>query len=565
MTQRRQGNGGDREDLPEVAVRNRRGVSIVWIVPLLALLIGAWLAYQSFSERGVEITILFTDAEGLEAGKTKIKYRSLEVGLVRSVQLHDDLRRIVVEAEIDRSFEPHLTVNTNFWVVRPRFGTEGISGLGTYLSGTHVEIDPAPGAPSRLFDGLEQPAASSHGEDGLQLVLTADRLGSLRLGSPVRYRDIEVGEVDSYRMLPQDAGVEIDLFIKQRYQQLVRAKSRFWNDSGVDVSLDANGLSLRADSLAAILGGAISFMTPWEDPGAPCRNGTRFRLHQRYTDQFEPALTRKVTYQMNFDESVRGLKAGAPVEFRGLQVGRVAELNLVLDRERAELRVPVYVDFELERLREGVPSTIQDEQVLAALVEKGLRAQLKTGNLVAGQLFVALDFHPGEPAASIIPAEPYPIFPTVASRLDQLETIAREIYEELRTLPLSDLAESVQQALSSFDELVQNPEIRAVAGDLSQTLESVRALAERVDGKLDALTAGFDEVARKAGTTLEQAGGLLSQVRNSVQDDAPLRLEIDRVLAELHSAARAIRVLAQTLERNPNAALFGKPPTGGSK
>ncbi|MFH0944030.1 MAG: MlaD family protein [Planctomycetota bacterium] len=552
-------------ELPKVVVRARRGISIVWLVPLVAVGIGLWLLYQSVSARGVTVSITFADARGLEAGKTRVKFRSLEVGLVKTVRLQDDLREIVVEAEIDRSFEPHLTTNTKFWVARPRFGTAGISDLETYLSGTYLAIDPAPGAPSRLFEGLDRPVPSSHADRGLRLVLLADRLGSLRVGSPVRYLDFEVGEVEAYEILEDNRRVKVDLFIQDGYSDLVRTSSRFWNASGVEVKVGSDGLSLKAESLAAILGGAIAFDTDDGNPGDRCKSGHQFHLYGKRADVGQPKITSSITYLMTFKSSPRGLKAGAPVEYQGMQIGKVKDVGAVLDRQRGEIRIPVLVDLELERLHEFEPCDVSDEEVIESLVGKGMRAQLRSGYIVTGQQYVDLDFYRDAPAASIVPTVPYPTFPTVESQLDRFQAVAMDTFDRLRALPLKELAETGQKALADFDNLVSSPDMISSVKSLNETLVKVGDLAVRIDGKVDLLAGSMEQVALRASSTLEDARAFLTQMRESVGDESPLRFEIDRVLAEIHGATRSIRGLADTLERDPNALIFGKKPAGGSK
>ena len=553
------------EELPKVVVRARRGISIVWLVPLVAVGIGLWLLLQSLSERGVDVLITFSDARGLEAGKTKVKYRSIEVGVVKSVRLGDDLSEIVVKAEIYRDFEPYLTNNTQFWVARPRFGSEGISGLETFVSGTYVAVNPAEGAPARTFPGLDLPVPTSQADQGLKLVLIADRLGSLRVGSPVRYADFEIGEVEAYELLPDRQQVKIDLFIRKKHAYLVRTSSRFWNASGVEVKVGAEGVSLKAESLAAILGGAIAFETDASDPGSACKNGQDFKLYGTRDAAREPVTTRKLTYLMYFEGSSGGLKKGAPVEFYGLRVGEVRDVKIILDRPGAAIRIPVLVDLELERMYESEPSDISDSVIMEMLVAKGMRAQLKSGYIVAGRQYVDLVIRNGATPDFIRPTVPHPTFPTVKSQLDEIGSIVIEAYNKLDSLPLKDAVENWNKVMGDIDSLVTNPEIVDSMARANLTIESFGKFINKADGQVDQLALSVEKLTDQVTTTMDEARALLIQMRESVGDESPLRFEIDRVLAEFYAATRSVRNLADTLERDPSALIRGKQPLGGSK
>ncbi len=252
----------EQDEVPEVAVAERRGISIVWLIPLVAAAIAIWLAYTTLSEKGPTITITFKTAEGLEAGKTRVKYKDVEVGLVESAKLSDDLSHIVVTASMDKSIAGHVTEGAQFWIVRPRIGISGVSGLSTLLSGVYVEMQPGEGAPSKSFTGLEEPPPIASDVPGTRYLLHADRLGSIGRGSAVYYRDVVVGQVLSYALADDQRGLDLQIFVSAPHDKLVRSDSRFWSASGVDVSVGANGVNVQMQSLQALLAGGIAFDTP---------------------------------------------------------------------------------------------------------------------------------------------------------------------------------------------------------------------------------------------------------------------------------------------------------------
>ena len=273
----------ERDELPEVAVKRRRGISLVWLIPRVAGAIAIWLAYTTLQEKGPQITVMFDNAEGLEAGKTQVKYRNVEVGLVDEVALSEDLSHIVITASLDKTMESHMKEGTRFWIVRPRVGFGGVSGLGTLLSGAYVEFDPGEGQPAHDFIGLAEPPPITSEVPGTQFVLRTDKLGSIGRGAPVYYRSIAVGQVLGYELAEDKKGLTVKVFVDAPNDQLVRPSSRFWNASGVNVSVGADGVDVAMESLEALVAGGIAFDTPDIDqPGEPAASGMEFPLFANF-------------------------------------------------------------------------------------------------------------------------------------------------------------------------------------------------------------------------------------------------------------------------------------------
>ena len=345
----------DLRDLPEaVANTKKRGsLQLVWIVPIVAALIGAWLAVQAFIERGPTVTIKFKTAEGLEAGKTKIKYKEVDIGLVTEVALGENRKTVVATAEFRKQAESFLVEDTRFWVVRPRIAGGQVSGLGTLLSGSYIGIDPGKATNSRRrFTGLETAPIVTGDRPGRQFVLRADELGSLEIGSPVYFRRLQVGEVIGFKLAKDGTGVSFRIFVRAPYDRFVTAGSRFWNASGVDVALDAAGFRVQTQSLISILLGGIAFQSPPNvEPGPPSEPNTEFTLFANQGEAFEHPDTVAETYLLLFDESVRGLSVGAAVDFRGLVIGEVTAIGLDIDPAKMEIRSPVEIRIYPDRLR----------------------------------------------------------------------------------------------------------------------------------------------------------------------------------------------------------------------
>jgi paraquat-inducible protein B len=534
----------ERDELPEVAVKKRRGISLVWLIPLVAGAIAIWLAYTTLQEKGPTITVVFDTAEGLEAGKTRVKYRNVEVGLVDEVALSEDLSHIVVTASLDKTMESHIKEGTRFWIVRPRVGFGGVSGLGTLLSGAYVEFDPGGGKPARDFVGLAEPPPLTSQVPGTQFVLHTDHLGSLGRGAPVYYRSIPVGKVLGYELAENKEDLTVDVFVDAPNDQLVRPGSRFWNASGVNMSVGADGVDVSMESLESLLAGGIAFDTPDIDqPGEPAAAGTAFPLFASFREVTEAGYSQHIPYLVNFDGSVRGLRAGAPVDFRGIRVGTVTDIRLEIDPKESRLRIPVTLEIEPQRF--GVDRAPEQRYaVMAALVERGLRAQLQSGNLLTGELLVDLDFHPDSPPAKLDRSGPYPEIPSVPADLEAMTASVTAALQKLAALPLPELVDDLRHAVQGIDGLVTSPDTKKAVTALTQAAVRLEALIGTLDQRAAPLFA-------QAQSTLASADGLIGA-------DSQARYDLNALLKELTGAARSIRVFADYLERHPDALIRGK-------
>lgn len=520
--------------LPEPVPRRRRP-SLVWLIPLVAAVIGAWMALKAYSDRGPTITITFQSAEGLEAGQTRIRHKDVEVGRVTAISLTPDFGRVLVTAELQRSAYALLSENSRFWVVRARVSTNGISGLGTLLSGAYIGMDPGPrGRMQREFKGLESAPILTPSLPGALVELRAEKLGSLNIGSPVTYRQIPVGEVEGFDLDPEGRSVLIKVQVNAPYHRLVTRETRFWDSGGIDLSLDAAGLRLHSDSLVQLFVGGIAFENP-PGPQSPPASGQVFTLFPGRDRAFEPVYVERRTFVLNFSDSVRGLAKGAPVEFRGIQVGRVEDFRLELRSRDLEARIPVLVSLEPDRfaLRDGPGEPM--ERLMARMVRRGMRGQLRTGSLLTGGLFVDLGYFPSAPARAMGRSGGYPEIPTMPSSVGALVDNLTRLAERLQKLPLEEIAE----------------ELRKTFPELRDTLGRTRDLMARLD----------TETAPQAQATLAQAQATLAALERALGADSPTQEGLRDALGDFARAARALRDLADTLERHPESMIFGKGKT----
>lgn len=530
-------------EVPEARVAQRRRVSGVWIIPLVAMLVGAWLTWKSISDKGPTITITFRTAEGLEAGKTMIKYRELEMGVVETIQLADDLSHVNVTARLQKGAERYLTDQTRFWVVRARVTLGGVSGIGTLLSGAYIGMDPvAQGAARTAFTGLESPPLVTSRAEGKLFVLKAPQ-GSLDVGVPISYRQVQVGEVVRTELDPSGEHVNIDIFVRSPYDERVRQDTRFWNASGFQAKIDENGVQVETASFLTMLIGGVAFDTADGDFSPPAEAGQAFHLYPSKSATVEEVYVLKKRYLLHFDGNVRGLAAGAAVEFRGIQIGHVADVRLEYDVAAETLRIPVIIEIEPERIGIAGEEAVDVGDRLIRLVDRGLRAQLKTGNLLTGQLVVDLDFHRGAPPARVRSDGRYPELPTVPT-------------------PLEALATNVNQVLNRLDDLLARVPVEQVGAEataslraLRKTMDEAQTLTRSVNGTLvPALTNTVAETQK----TLTAARQTLEGANRMLGPDSAVNVELQRLFAEMADAARSMRLLADHLERHPEDLIMGR-------
>ena len=417
----------------QVVVKRSRHLSIVWLVPIIAALVGAWLGWQAINERGPTITIRFESAADLEAGKTKIRYRDVDVGKVEGVRLDEDLKHVLVTVRLDKYATPFLSKSTRFWVVRARVSSGEVSGLATLFSGAYIAVEPGRGGQTASsFVGLEGPPVLTGDLPGRYYVLRAERLGSLDIGAPVSFRQVRVGRVVNYALNASGHGIDVRIFVEAPHHQLVFTGTRFWKADGIDISLDASGVSVNTESLVTILAGGIAFENlPGVKPENPAQEEAAFKLHRDRRSSFEQEYLQKISYALLFKESVRGLLPGAAVEFRGMRIGQVTSVRIELDMDSLEFRTPVLIEVEPERIALSGQGSFADGTVMARLVKRGLRGQLKMANLLTGKLVVSLDFHPGAEAATITSAGSVPQIPTVATPLEEITGSFSRVMQKL--------------------------------------------------------------------------------------------------------------------------------------
>jgi len=516
-------------DASEATINKKTELPLVWFLPLIALLVSGWLIAKSYNEKGPVITISFPTAEGLEVDKTKIKYLNVEIGKVTAISISDDLKTILITAQMNSTASGYLNKNTSFWVVRPQVGLGGISGLGTLLSGPYIAIKPGDGARENHFTGLTTPPLLKNNADGMHFILETNNLGSMKPGTPINFHGITVGEVLSHKLSDEANAIRLTVFINKPYDQFIRKNTRFWIDSGVDLSAGADGFKVRTGPLISLLSGGIAFRAAAEDTIENIQpENSIFPLYDTYELSTQIVYQNTLKYVMYFNGSVRGLTVGAPVQLRGIPIGKVTDINLELDKKTAEIHIPVTVELEPERIKEiNNDNHISDKDIMAQLINKGLRAQLQTGSLLTGQLLVDLDFHPKSKIVLSDNQSVYPEFPTTASSLDQFTHSANIIMDKVAKLPLEDLT-----------------------AEANKTLQSLQGTSKAATGMLVSAQGTLD--------TADKTMASAHQVLSILEPGSTTHYELEQLLQELTQAASSVKQLTDYLEQNPNSLIRGK-------
>jgi paraquat-inducible protein B len=537
----------------DAVIQKKTNVSIVWLIPVTALLIGLFLLIKTVVEQGPVIEITFKNADGLQEGITQIKYKDVSVGKVKKIIVSKDLETVIITAQLKKWAESYINENTKFWLVKARISAGEISGLKTLISGVYIGIDPGKkGKRTLKFEGLEKTPAITSRLPGKQFKLKAGSLGSLDIGSAVFYKKIEVGTVTNYELRNNFQEIDIDIFIQSPYDKLVTPATRFWNDSGINLVIDSNGVKINSESITSILIGGIAFDNPEKrkNPAKPLPATDFFTLYNNKEDYYQIIYTQKIVSLVYFDTSVKGLNTGATVEFRGIPVGKVLDIRLEFDMDKKEFRIPVIIETEPERISvTGNTNHAQNHlEVYKLLVRKGLRAQLRNGNILTGQLYVDLDLYKDAPPAEMIIESGYPVIPTLPTPFEQITTSITKFFKQIDKLPLKDIGKELHETVVEAKQLFSAPELKASVVSLNEILKQTQEITEQLNQNI-----------------APELSGMIKNVRSSVEgvekllaSDSLMVTEMSQALQELTRAARSVRELADYLEKHPESLFYGK-------
>ena len=453
---------------------------------------------KTLSEQGPRATISFKTAEGIEVGKTRIKYKNVDIGVVEKIKFSDDFSNIILTVDFMEGSEKFLRRSTRFWVVKPQLSLRGATGLSTIISGAYIEIEPGTGASKLHFIGLEKQPVVKSDEQGKKITLVTQKLGSVDTGSPIYYQGLLAGEVLGYELGNDRKSTYVHTFIKDPFDQLIRGNTNFWNVSGINVSMGADGFKVQTESIQSMLFGGIAFESPETlEQATTDIDKLVFTLHESYESIKKHAYTKKIKFIMFFDSSIRGLNLGAPVEFKGIKVGTVLDVRLEFDSGSNSFRIPVLIEIEPQRIIErGNQEMDQSHQALQRLVKRGLRARLQTGSLLTSQLFVELDMHPGSPINLSGSDTPYPELPTLpTSNFGAITQSAEDLLAKLNAVDIKEvtsvLIDTIQtanktmhnadKAIESANTLIGTPSIPEAIENVRITLKNFKNITQKVD------------------------------------------------------------------------------------
>ncbi len=517
------------DEVPSGHIRHAR-FSFVWVIPIVAVLIAGYLGYRTVTEEGPLLTLTFRTADGLTTGQTELKYKSVALGTVENITLSKDHSKVIVGVRMANVGKSFLTSNAQFWVVKPNFSVGGVTGLDTLISGSYITLDPGlPGGTYQThFTGLEEPPGIRSDEPGSTFTLKASEIGSLGSGSPVFYRDVEVGEVLGYNLGDGIGPVTIHIFVHAPYDKLVRTKSHFWNASGIALSLQGGVFHVVMQSFQAVLSGGITFDLPSEavnDP--PSLDNAEFPLYPTKEAADSVGYRNPIPLVTYFQSSVNGLAPGAPVEVLGIQVGQVTGVNLVVDPGTATFRVRIAMNLQPERVYshrlvrpDQVASTVQ------SMVNKGLRTEITTANYVTGQQIISLAIVPGAKLVTVTREGDAYVIPSQPSSLGNIIANLDTISDNLAKIPYEKIGNNMNQLLISTNQTVGNGQIAKTLQNLSKTLAT-------------------------ANTTLAMLG-------KAYGDGSDFQQNLEQLMEQTNDTMSSIDQLTSYLNRNPSALIRGR-------
>ncbi|SDB93938.1 PqiB family protein [Acinetobacter boissieri] len=511
----------------------RSKVSLIWIIPIVALVIALSLAVKAIWERGPTIEVSFRTADGLEAGKTNVRYKQVNIGLVRQIKLASDNSHVIAQIELTKDNRNFAAKDSRFWVVRPRIGTTGVSGIDTLLSGSYIEVDGGKISEEQTdFVGLETPPVVPSDVPGKIFFLTADNLGSLDIGSPIYYRRMNVGQITAYNLSEDGKHVELQTFIRSPYDKFVTTDARFWQASGVDVSLNASGFSLNTQSLASIVTGGVAFGYPENSNAGIAPIKSQFTLWNSKVDALKVPDGKPRKIVMYFDTSLRGLAAGAPIDFMGINIGDVTAINVEFEPNYRKLRMRVDAVLYPSRLANGKEMD-PTGTIFRSFIQQGWRAQMRTGNLLTGQNYIAFDkFNKAKPVTLIHHEGDLVEVPTIPPELNSLQAQVSEIADKVSKFPINEIGADVRKTLKS----------------MNTTIDSTDKLVKQLDTK----------VAPDFQATLNDARKTMQSTESVLSGDAPLQQDLRKVLQQVTRTAASLQLMSDYIEQHPESLIRGK-------
>ena len=548
------------------SVRHRRRIPLVWIVPILTALIAGWLAWHTFSQRGPTITVAFDTAAGLTAGQSQLKYRNVVMGTVKTIVIPPDLSKVLVTIETVKEAEPLLTDKTTFWVVKPQLFAGNVSGLETILSGSYIGKRPSTdqGVAKRDFVGQEDPPILQASVKGTTFRLDTARLGSISLGAPIFFRDIEVGTVLGWDLHDLATRVAIHAFVRAPFDRYVRDDTNFWNASGLSVSLGANGINIQMESLRAILLGGIAFDTSHDSTAPISKTDHRFKLYANIEEAKSAGFGQQIKLISYFPGSVAGVTEGAEVRFHGLKIGEVTRVGLVYDPKTDRVVAPIHYRVEAGRVSNLAKAQgMEPVNVAEEMIRRGLRATLQAPSLISGSKVISLEVVPDQKPADLAKEGDHYVIPAAEiGGFDSITASAAELLSKINRIDFDKIGTSLVSAATGVDQMVNGPQIKATLAALEKAMIDVQDIARKLDTDATPALKRLPDIALQLQDAITKANRLIGSVDKGYGDTSKFHRDIDRLIPQITDAARSIRALADLLSRNPEALIKGRTNTG---
>ncbi|MBC7009268.1 intermembrane transport protein PqiB [Pseudoalteromonas sp. BZK2] len=534
-------------------IKSAPNISAIWIIPLIALLIGAWMLYQYQANKGTTIFIKMPHAEGIVAGKTEIKVRSVKIGQINHVRLSDQQNSVIARAQIDKHYDDLLTDDAKIWVVKPRIDDTGITGMSTLLSGVYLEF--APGESKKLADKFElqdEPALIGNDVKGGRFTLLSYNAEVLDVSTGIYFKDYKIGQIETATFDWKNQAMKYGIFINEPYQNLITLNSIFWVNSGIEIDLSADGINVNTGSLSKLLKGGISVGIPeQQSPGEVATNGHSFSLSNSYKAALEERFYDFDYYLIDFEQSIRGLRAGAPVEYRGMRIGSVVEApaSVMIDGKPAHFRtdntaVPALIKIEYGRLYHD--STAAREFWHSSLdnwIKNGLRASLKPGNLLTGAVYVDLDIYDNAEPAELKTIADYTVFPSVSSGITVIADQVSDVLNKVNNLKIEDSLAQMQTTFSEYQELahdmrelINKQDTQDLPGDINRNFAEMTKSMQQ-----------FDKTMKQFEKTMA-----------SYEQGSAFHQQLQTTLSEFKRLSEELQPLTRGLNQQPNMLIFDK-------
>ncbi|MDK1309916.1 intermembrane transport protein PqiB [Pseudoalteromonas ardens] len=537
----------------EAHIEPKPRLSVIWVVPLLAVLITGWMLYQHQQNKGHQIYIKMKSADGIIAGKTEIRVRSVKVGVVESLRLQVEQKAVVATVRVEKHYDNLLTEDAKFWIVKPRIDQSGISGLNTLLSGVYIELLPGESKQrTSLYTLQEQPALISTDIEGVRYQLSSTSGEVLDVGTGIFFRNYHVGQIESSVFNTDSLQMEYGVFIHSPYDRLITHNAIFWINSGVELSLTSEGINLNTGSLAKMIKGGISVdYPPGQDGTEVAQEGRAFTLHQNFAVALERRFDLFDHYLVEFEQSIRGLKPGAPVEYRGMRIGTVEQVPARLERngqplyfQQGNTSIPVLIKIEYGRIYEVDAKAKQYwQENIEQWIKNGLRASLKSGNILTGAVYIELDFYNSTPPTSLGMNFAYPVLPSVPSGFTALSEQVMALLNKLNKLPLDNSLNEAQQTMQAFTALAEETQALVNSFNTTKVSEKVEKNLTQLQGTLAQLTASLKQ---------------FEQTLNNYQKGSGMVEQLTDTLQELESLSNSLKPVSKGLNEQPNMLLFDK-------